>query len=420
MSTKCRLAMGVLLLLVFTSQYPAAQNCGCSLTTNAFFGSLRHIKWRVETNDATVNIALFEERVESAASVWNNEFNRRSTQASLTKGTNDIRIFVNKDTAAGASFWDPPSKTLVFSGVDWKDPSAANAYLIAVLAHEVGHAFGFNQNSCAGESLMSDTTRGSYRNGFTACDNNNLTQFLGAPPRRDDDSDSYFAVADGGNDCVDTDSAFHPGAPIGCYGGGSEQIDMNCNGQNDWSEANCGEENSPIILDLQGNGFRLTGSESGVRFDLNGDGVREQLPWTASGSDDAWLVLDRNGNGIVDNGTELFGNFALQLPSASRNGFMALALFDQRLVGGNNDGWIDASDGVYAQLQVWTDVNHDGISQANELSGLAEAGVNRISLEYRESRRQDRWGNVFRYQSKVVGPASPLAYDVFLGAARQQ
>jgi len=158
-----------------------------------------------------------------------------------------------------------------------------------------------------------------------------------------------------------------------------------------------------------------------VVFDPAGDGQAELMSWTAIGSDDAWLVLDRDGNGTIDNGMEMFGNFTPQdagIGVGARNGFSALAEFDKAVGGGNSDGRITKQDVIFGELRLWRDTNHNGISEAGELRTLKQTGLAKIDLDYAESDRRDSFGNRFKYRARVKdrngAQLGRWAWDVFL------
>lgn len=179
---------------------------------------------------------------------------------------------------------------------------------------------------------------------------------------------------------------------------------------------------SPILVDLSGKGFQLTSAQDGVRFDIRGTGNPIQIAWTAAGADNAFLALDRDGNGRIDSGKELFGNYTAQPVSSEQNGYLALAEFDKPANGGNGDGVIDSRDAIYSSLRLWVDANHDGISQPEELFKLQDKGVTSISLGYKEALKQDRYGNQFRYRAGInvtggqpsLSAIGQISYDVFL------
>ncbi len=176
-----------------------------------------------------------------------------------------------------------------------------------------------------------------------------------------------------------------------------------------WSDQSC-----PIIINFAG-GYTLTGADSPVSFDIMGTGEPLLIGWTAAGSDEAFLCLDRDENGSIDSGAELFGNAVLLADGRrAQNGFIALSTFDE-----NQDLLIDANDPVWSRLQLWRDVNHDAISQSSELSAIDGSEVRAISLDYHRTGRRDVSGNTFRYESQVWlqqhrgAPTPHPVYDIF-------
>jgi hypothetical protein len=135
---------------------------------------------------------------------------------------------------------------------------------------------------------------------------------------------------------------------------------------------------------------------------MGGDGHKEPIAWTTLGTDDAWLVLDRNNNGTIDSAKEMFGNFTDQ-PNVTteRHGFIALAEFDSLENVGNSDGKIKETDSVFGLLRLWQDVNKNGISETSELHTLKQLGLKTIELDYKESRRTDEHGNQFKYRLRL-------------------
>lgn len=166
--------------------------------------------------------------------------------------------------------------------------------------------------------------------------NNGTSNCAYNPGGCDNDGDGYISSSCGGNDCDDQNPWAYPESQSWMY---CAYADLNCNGSIDLLD--CSGYGSPILISTTGGRITLTSIAEGVMFDLLGTGVKIKIPWTVANSDDAWLVLDRNGNGAIDDGTELFGTVTTQTPpqpSELPNGFAALAVFDHAESGGNDNG----------------------------------------------------------------------------------
>jgi hypothetical protein len=147
-----------------------------------------------------------------------------------------------------------------------------------------------------------------------------------------------------------------------------------------------------------------------VLFDINADGRPDVLGWTAPGTNEGFLALDRNGNGRIDSGVELFGNYTpMKNGQRAANGFVALAEFDD-----NHDGVIDGSDSIWPSLRLWVDANHDGVSEPGEILSLDDAGITSLRFDAHWTGRHDENGNVFRYQALYTrGHSVRPYYDIY-------
>ncbi|HEX7650641.1 MAG TPA: calcium-binding protein, partial [Noviherbaspirillum sp.] len=137
----------------------------------------------------------------------------------------------------------------------------------------------------------------------------------------------------------------------------------------------------PLTLDLDGDGIETIApsTTNPIYFDHDVDGIKSSTGWISA--DDGFLVMDRNGNGTIDDGTELFGDATpvvdpwSGITHKAADGFAALDAQDT-----NVDGKVDSSDANWSQLRVWRDLNQDGVSQANELFTLDALGIGSIKV----------------------------------------
>lgn len=143
----------------------------------------------------------------------------------------------------------------------------------------------------------------------------------------------------------------------------------------------------PLVFDLGNEGINLGNPEDGVYFDIKGDGSPANVSWIKGNN--AFLYLDENGDGVANDGNELFGD-----AGGFKNGWEKLAGYDD-----NGDGVIDENDKVYNELRLWRDLNGDGINQAEESMTLAEAGIKSINLRHDNYSAFDQYGNLLADRS---------------------
>lgn len=180
------------------------------------------------------------------------------------------------------------------------------------------------------------------------------------------------------------------------------------------------EFKSPLVFNLNPNNNIKTihPDQSKVKFDLNNDGIPEQIGWIDSSA--GFLALDLNHNGIIDNGSELFGQYTKieNTGKFASNGYIALNQYDE-----NKDDVINDKDSIYKKLLIWVDENYDGTSQKSELKSLSSLKITKISLSYQKSslsKKSSPLGNLIEFESRFWGPDycgvdGCKTFDIFFG-----
>lgn len=345
-----RLALVSLAGAMLLSSASEAQTCVTSIQTNISADTLT-----LHGTDNGVSSAIA-----GASAIWDGcHLSGIPTVSEGAGGNLDYTVFLTDVSSGPACAVTDTNTRRIYVARSYTVPSTGQRYscnVNNVLAHEIGHILGLGDSSC----------------------NNHIMFNLSAGQA--DNRSVQPAECTRANQNVTTTTE-HEGVD-------HEQI--RCSMTEGGNGTGCG---SPLILDMNDDGINTTSLEWPVTFDFDGDGRRVETSWTDPTTEEAFLVLDLNGNGRVDSGQELFGNSTL-LPSGAtaRHGFEALAVYDDFLFGGDEDGRITSRDRIWLLLWLWTDRDHDGVSDRRELRPLALSRVRALHLGFLETRTFD--GNV--------------------------
>jgi hypothetical protein len=199
-----------------------------------------------------------------------------------------------------------------------------------------------------------------------------------------------------------------------------------------WDGDRCVPLNCPIVIATgERQDYRFTSAADGVRFDITGDGTLDQVAWTEPDAEVAFLALDRDGDGRITSAKELFGDHSVE---GATNGFDAL-LRTALAFNAGAGGSVSSDDPLFSRLLLWTDANHNGVSEPWELRPAATL-VSDIGLSYQVHNRRDRFGNRYRFRGYVLMRTAPgrnrsqspreadtrrrWIYDVFLTTVPRQ
>jgi hypothetical protein len=354
-------------LAIFSVLLPCsalAQNCVSSVATGINAGTLT-----LHGSDPSLASA-----VQSASSAWSGCSSTGLPSISLGSGGNldyDVQITaVSSGPACGVT--DVNSHTIYISQSYTYQGHHYPCDVNTTLEHEVGHVFGLADSPCGSGYLMGQQTLG-------RSDTRTLQAAECAEADRNVRTPTEHPVVGGPG--VDPCS---PQAIVAFDAGGDPDNVLPCG--------------SPLILDMNGDGINTTSTARPVPFDFLGNGKPVETSWTSPTTEEAFLTLDLNRNGNVDGGPELFGTNTL-LPSGKRanSGFEALAVYDSPSYGGDGDGRITPSDRIWGLLELWTDRNHNGISELRERRPLWSTDVQSLDLRFVETQNVDASGDWHRF-----------------------
>jgi hypothetical protein len=180
-----------------------------------------------------------------------------------------------------------------------------------------------------------------------------------------------------------------------------------------WVEGLCECRSTPLLIAFGSTWVgALTSAERGAPFRLSPGGVVERVAWPRQSQTRAgWLARDRNGNGTIDDGSELYGTATIQIvaPGELRHGFKALAVEDS-----NGDSVVDPQDSAYNDIRVWFDLDLDGQSQEGELRSLAELGVIQLKLRHESVREFDAGLNLCIFEGRGVQQIGRTVREIHL------
>jgi hypothetical protein len=196
-------------------------------------------------------------------------------------------------------------------------------------------------------------------------------------------SEHYWIFPEGWHHIEDRRSVVDGGSP-------RTQEEECADAGGEWDSGHCAWPNSPIIIALSRSmKYKLTSRENGVIFDIDGDGIPELVSWTEADAEVAFLAIDRDGDGMITSGKELFGS--VTVPGINE-GFSAL-----NALNGVRKPTVEAGDPLYEKLLLWTDRNHNGISEADELRQAKEV-ITAIGTGFMPHSRKDGQGNLYKYR----------------------